>query len=212
MWKTVSFAISFLIIAAVVGCSKPPETELKAARGAFEAAKRANAQLYATSTFKSASDSLNAAEAEKKAQDGKSAFARKYARTKELINRAENLAKRAATEAEGAKVKMKADVEGLLVTARAQLDTVSAALAKVSGKKIAKADLQQMKDDLSVFETFVDQATAEIKKETYPSARAKLSMVIGKTRQMLQEIANPAIRRTAPTPAAKPVSKAPIKK
>jgi hypothetical protein len=70
--------VAVALLAAMVGCSKPPEAEMARAGSSMAAAQAAEAETYVADLFRTANDSLNAANALKTEQDSKFALFRSY--------------------------------------------------------------------------------------------------------------------------------------
>ncbi|MBM3328358.1 MAG: hypothetical protein FJY67_02660 [Calditrichaeota bacterium] len=181
------FALALALL-VVVGCSKPPEMEMKAANDALAAAKSAEAEQYAPKAYRTANDTLGAASAAKAEQDAKFALFRSYSGSKNLFVRAEALAKEAATAAATEKARVKAEVEGMLTQAKSDLDSASAALAKAPVGKGNKADIELIKNDLASTMTAYDDAQMDYNNGKYLTARSKVNAVMQRTASIMQQI------------------------
>jgi len=80
MLKPIIAAFVVVVLAAFAGCGKAPETEMQSANSALEAAKTAEADVYASETYQAAVDTLDAAMAAKIQSDAKLALFRSYGR------------------------------------------------------------------------------------------------------------------------------------
>ena len=113
--------VMLLVVARLaVGCAKPPQQEIDAAKAALTAAEQAEAPKYAAAEWDKAQQAMNAVNAELEAQQAKFALFRSYTKAKQLIADATNAAN-AAKEA-GIAGKEKAKNE-----AQAAIDAVKAA-------------------------------------------------------------------------------------
>jgi hypothetical protein len=196
MTKRVSvLLVVFALLVVIAGCSKPPEAEINAANAAIEVARTAEAELYAPDALRKATDSLNAANAEKTTQDGKFALFRSYGKSKEMFVQAEALAKAAAGQAETEKEKVRQQVMEMLTTAQAAIDSTGKALAKAPVGKGNKADIELIKNDLAGVQAAFDQAKADYDGGKYMSARGKLEAVMQQASSIQTEIANAVAKK-----------------
>ena len=90
-----------LLVALIAGCSKPPEMEMAAADQAMQAAQATQASKYAAADWQMANDTLQAAKAEKAAQDSRFALFRSYGKSKAMFEKASALMNTATTNANG---------------------------------------------------------------------------------------------------------------
>ncbi len=198
MFKRVSLALAALILLAfIAGCSKAPEAEMQAANQAIDACKTAEAEAYAPAAYRTAMDTLNAANAEKTTQDGKFALFRSYGKSKDMFVKAKDLASAAAAQAETEKEKVKQEVIGLLAQAKAAMDTAGTALAKAPKGKDTKAELELIKNDLAALTPAYADAEADFNGGKYLSARTKVQGVIQKAKSITDEIAAAAAKKAA---------------
>ena len=98
-----------LLVAAVlvVGCAKPPQQEIDAAKAALAAAEQAEAPKYAAEAWDKAQQGMNAVNAELEAQNAKFALFRSYTKAKQLIADATNAAAAAKDAGIAGKAKAK---------------------------------------------------------------------------------------------------------
>lgn len=196
MFKRVSLALAALfILALIAGCSKAPEAEMQAANQAIEAARTAEAEAYAPAAWRTAQDTLQAANAAKTEQDGKFALFRSYGKSKEMFVAAQQLANAASAAAETEKEKVKQEVIGLLSQAKAGIDAATAALAKAPKGKDTKAELELIKADLDGLTPAYADAEADFNGGKYLSARTKIQGVIQKAQSITDEIAAAAAKK-----------------
>jgi len=196
MFKRVSLALAALfLLALIAGCSKAPEAEMQAANQAIEAARTAEAEAYAPAAWRTAQDTLQAANAAKTEQDGKFALFRSYGKSKEMFVAAQTLANAASAAAETEKEKVKNEVIGLLSQAKAGIDAATAALAKAPKGKDTKAELELIKADLDGLTPAYADAEADFNGGKYLSARTKIQGVIAKAQSITDEIAAAAAKK-----------------
>ncbi|MFN3820768.1 MAG: hypothetical protein ACK4OO_00420 [bacterium] len=183
-----------LVAVVVMGCSKPPEMEMKAANDAIASAKAAEAESYAPKAFRTAQDTLNAANAAKQEQDGKFALFRSYSRARDLYVRAEALAKEAESQAKAEKERVRAEVEQMITNLKAQLDEASQMLAKAPVGKGNKADIEMLKSDLASIQTAYDDAQNDFNNGKFLVARSKLNNVSSQVANIKSQIEQAAAK------------------
>jgi hypothetical protein len=177
MFKRVSIGLFVLALLAIIGCSSAPQTEMKNAETAMQAATAAEAEQYAPEAYRAAVDTLNAAQAAKTEQDSKFSLLRGYGKSKAMFVAAQALADTARVQAETEKARVKAEVEGQLVSTQQAMTTVSAALDKAPRGKGTKADIAMLKNDLATVKTVYDEANSDFTNGKYLAAQAKLQTV-----------------------------------
>jgi len=183
------------LLAALVGCSKPPEAEMQRASSAMEAARAAEAETYVADSFRNASDTLNAATAAKQEQDSKFALFRSYGKSKEMFVKAEEMFNNVSTEAVAEKERVRVEVTQMLFDAKAVFDSATAALAKAPRGKGSKADIELIKGDLATVQTQIADAEADITATKYMVAKGKIESLVSKTRAIIDEIAAAAAKK-----------------
>lgn len=196
MLRYVAAAVMVCVLLLMVGCAKAPEQEMQIANTAMDMAKSAEAETYASDTYRMAMDTLNAAEAAKQAADAKFSLFRSYGKAKELYARAEVLAKDAQVTAEAEKERVKAEVADMLTQAKQALDNTTAALAKAPRGKGSKADIELIKNDLTAATAKYDEAQMDFDAGKYIAARTKLEAVMQKAQSLSEEIAKAAAKKT----------------
>ncbi len=189
MLKRVMMVLAVATLMLVVGCAKPPEAEIQKANTAIDAARTAEAETYAPAAYKTAMDTLNAANSAKTEADGKFALFRSYSKAKELYVRAEMLANDAVTQAQAEKERVKAEVTQMLVDVKAVIDSAQVAFKKAPRGKGSKADLAMIQTDLDAVTTAYAGAEADFNNGAYASAKAKLENTVQKARAIISEIA-----------------------
>src|SRR4030042_4119823 len=102
-----TFVAVVLVMAFMVGCAKPPQADLDAAKAALEAAKAVGADRYVANIFNAAQDSLNAASTEIEAQNSKFALGRNYKKAQALLAAVTRLANEAKDKTEDGKEEVK---------------------------------------------------------------------------------------------------------
>ena len=168
-------ALALLII--IAGCSKAPQTEMQNADQAISMADDNEAKQYAPEAYKIAMDTLNAAKAAVKEQDGKFALFRSYDKSKEMFVASERLAQDAIAQAQTEKERVKAEVSTLLGQVETALNEANTALAKAPKGKGSAADLQLMKADLESAKSGFAEAQADFDNGKYLVAQSKLEAI-----------------------------------
>ncbi len=196
MFKRLTLIVAALaLLALMVGCSKPPEVEMQAANSAMRAAQTAEAETYVPDSFRAAMDTLNAADAAKKEQDSKFALFRSYGKSKEMFVKATEMFNNVATEAATEKERVHQEVVAALATAKAVVDSASAALAKAPRGKGDKADIELIKGELANVQTGYADAEADINTGKYMVAKSKIESVVLNAHKIMEEIAAAKARK-----------------
>ncbi|MCB9357924.1 MAG: hypothetical protein H6506_02305 [Calditrichaeota bacterium] len=188
MKKTLFVALWVAPLLFLAGCAEPPKAEADAANAALQAAKTAEADVYAGQAFTAARDTLNAALAAVKEQDGKFALFRNYDAAKAQLVKASEMANQSGQAAAAEKERIKTELTGMqeqLVAALAAADT---ALMKAPVGKGNKADIELIKSDLSAARTAFDAAVAEFNQGKYLPARTKFQTVSQRVTNIMNEI------------------------
>jgi hypothetical protein len=188
MFKRVSIVLAVIALLLVVGCSKPPETEMQNANNAITAAKTAEAEQYAPDAYRVAMDTLNAANAAKTEQDSKFALFRSYGKSKDMYVVSQALAEKAVTEAQAEKEKVRLAVMDMLTKAQADIDAAQKALDKAPRGKGSKADIEMIKADLAGVNAGYAEAKADFDAGKFLVAKGKLETVMSKAQSIVAEI------------------------
>jgi hypothetical protein len=188
MKKTIIAVLWIAPLLFLAGCAEPPKAEADAASAAVTAAKTAEADQYATQAYNAARDTLNAAMAAIKEQDGKFALFRNYDAAKAQLAKADEMAKQAATAAAAEKERLKAELTGMQEQLMASLAAADSALAKAPVGKGNKADIELIKGDLSAARAAYDSAVNEFTQGKYLSARTKMQTVQQRVASIMGEI------------------------
>jgi len=195
MLKRVSLVLIALALLAIAGCSKPPEAEMQAAQASMDQARAAEAEQYVPDAFRTASDTLNAANAAKQEQDSKFALFRSYGKSKEMFIAAKALADKAATDAAAEKERVRVEVEGLITQAQTAIDNANAALAKAPKGKGNKAEIELIKNDLAGLGAQFEEAKNNYTAGKYLVAKSKVDAVIQKANSIINEIGMAAAKK-----------------
>ncbi len=161
-----------LVLVMMVGCQKPPQQDIDAAKQAVETA-RAEASEYAPDSLKAADDAVTSLDAELKAQEGKFALFRSYKKTAELAATAKAAGEKAAADAKEKKEQAKQEASTLITDAKTALDEAKALLEKAPKGKGTAQDIEQMKADLAGVESTLTEAQNSFNAEKYLDAKSK---------------------------------------
>jgi hypothetical protein len=190
MLKRIALILAALtLLAVMVGCSKAPEAEMQNANAAMEAAKTAEAEIYAGDLFRAAQDTLDAAMAVRQEQDSKFALFRSYGKAKEGFVAAEQMFNNAATEAAAEKERVRVQVEQMMVEVKALVDTTVMALQKAPRGKGSKADIELIKTDLAAVQAQLTEAETDFAAGKFMAVKSKLEAISLKARAIIDEIA-----------------------
>lgn len=136
MSRNLKLSVLVLLTAVVaVGCAKPPEAEVAAAREALTTAESSEAQQWAPEAYQEAQAAMDAAQAEIDAQAEKFALTRSYEEAKRLVAEAQAKAAAAQQAAIEGKEAARVEAETALQTSRASLDQAALLLTEVEGCK-----------------------------------------------------------------------------
>ncbi len=177
MLKRVILMLGVVAMMLQVGCAKAPEEAIQKATAALEAARTAEADVYAPDAFKMASDTLAAANAAKQEADGKSSLTRSYAQATTLYASAELLANKAVEEASANKAAAKNDAAQLLTQVKATLDAALIDIGKVKITSANKANVDAAKQNLAKADTAYLECQKEIEAGHFMAALTKLNQL-----------------------------------
>jgi hypothetical protein len=177
MFKRAFMILGLIAIISLVGCVKAPEEAIQKATAAFEAAKTAEADIYAPDLFKIASDTLAAANAAKLEADGKFALTRSYAQATSLYASAVLLANNAVEEAAAKKGQARNDATQLMNQVKAALDSTIAELNKIKVTSANKANVESAKQNIAAAESTYIECQKTIEAGQYKAAINKLNQL-----------------------------------
>jgi chromosome segregation ATPase len=213
--KSMKAAVTMMamtIAIALVGCAKPPTTELTGAKDALSAAQKAEASVYAASQLDEAKQAVDAAEAEVAAQDGKFAMTRNYDKAKQLITDATTKAKEAEDAAVKGKEEAKKKAEDALASVNTAMTSVDAMMdhLKTCPKKPKGFDA-----DMTAMQGQVDALKAEVAPIQQSIAGNDFNGAVSRAEALQQQIttvttdlsgAMDKIKCPMPAPAAAPAA------
>jgi peptidylprolyl isomerase len=177
MFKRVILMLGVLAMMLLVSCAKAPEEAIQKATAALEAAKTAEADVYAPDAFKQVSDTLAAANAAKQEADGKFALTRSYAKATALLASAELLANKAIEEATAKKAAAQNEASLLIAQVKAVLDTALLEIGKIKATAANKPNLELAKLVMAKAESTYADAQREIESGKFMKALTKLNQL-----------------------------------
>ncbi|HPW54565.1 MAG: hypothetical protein KA072_08720 [Thermoanaerobaculaceae bacterium] len=193
MRRNLFVGVMLLVVAVVaVGCAKPPQQEIDAAKAALVAAEQAEAPKYATGEWDRAQTAMNAVNAELEAQQAKFALFRSFTKAKQLIAEATNAANAAKDAGIAGKEKAKNEAQAAIDGVKAAVTSaneVFAALDKCRRKpKDMKKDLEMMKGNLDGYAAQVTDLDGKFGREDYLGAKAQADALKAQVEAMVNEL------------------------
>jgi multidrug efflux pump subunit AcrA (membrane-fusion protein) len=194
MRKNHVFAGVVLIAVAMlaVGCAKPPQPEIDAAKAALAAAEQAEAGKYAPEALDTASQAMNAVNAELQAQEAKFALFRSYTKTKQLLADAQKAADDAKQAAIEGKEKAKNEARAAIDAVKAAVDSTTQFmdnLGKCPRKpKDFKKDMEMLKGNLDGYAAQVNDLEGAFSREDYLGAKAQAESLKGQVDQLMNDL------------------------
>ena len=119
-----------LVLVMLVGCQKPPQADIDAAKAALDGARSAEATDYAPDSLKAAEDSQAQLDAELKVQEQKFALFRSYKKATEIAQATKAAGEKAVADAKAKKEQVKGEAQTLITEAKTALDEAKALLEK----------------------------------------------------------------------------------
>jgi hypothetical protein len=183
-----------VVVVAVlaVGCAKPPQADVDAAKAALTAAEQAEAPKYAPDAWEKAKQAEAAVDAEIGAQAAKFALFRSYKKTAELVKAAKDAADAAKQAGIDGKEKAKNEAKAAIDGVKAAVEnakTLLATLEKCRRKpKDMKKDLELMKGNLDGYGTQVTDLDGKFGKEDYLGAKAQADTLKGQIEKMVADL------------------------
>lgn len=174
MRKALLLTPVLFVALVVVGCAKPPQAEIDAAKNAVQTAMSAEAGDYASGSLQAAQDAVAQLDQELKAQEEKFALFRSYKKASELAAAAKTAGEKAEADAQAGKAQAKQEVETMMTEATALVTTVKEMIDKAPRGKGTQADLEMLKSDLAGVESSLADAQNSYNAEKYLDAKAKI--------------------------------------
>lgn len=174
------FLTPVLIVAlAVVGCAKPPQAEIDAAKNAVQAAVTAEAGDYAGGSLQEAQDAVAQLDQELKAQEEKFALFRSYKKASELAAAAKSAGEKADADAQAGKQQAMDEAQSMMTEANTLVADVQTMLDKAPRGKGTQADLDMLKNDLAGVESSLADAQNSYNAGKYLDAKSKIQAAMG---------------------------------
>jgi len=154
----------FLVIATVAAvalmtsCGKVPQASIDAANAAIDSAKSVQADIYLPGEFAALNDSMTVIQQGIEAQSSK--LFKSYKDSKLKLDALKVSADQVVANAAVKKEAVKKEAEALLVSVKTLLADNTALLAKAPRGKDSKAVLEEIKGELTVIETSINEAQA----------------------------------------------------
>jgi hypothetical protein len=185
MWLGLPVIVGLLV---VVGCAKPPQADIDAARQALNAAKTPDATEYAPDSLSEAENAMALVDAELKTQQDKFALFRSYEKTAELVRTAKAAAEKSVADTAAAKEKARNEASQAINDVRTQLTEAKALLEQAPKGKGTQADIAAMKADLDGIEMGLSELDATFANQRYLDAKAKAASAMQNIQRIKADI------------------------
>ena len=143
-------------VALITSCAKVPQASIDAANAALESAKTVQADVYYPVEYAALNDSMIVMRQNIETQKSKSA--KDFKVVKENADAITLKANELAANVEVKKAEVKAEAETMMTNAKALLDEAKALIMKAPKGKEGKAVVDEMKNELAVIETSLNDA------------------------------------------------------
>ena len=183
-----SILVVVLLTGIIAGCSDAPTDQLEGSKTALEQARTAEAEIYASATFKEASDSLNAALVEIQKQDGKFSLMRDYDQAELIIKSVQQLAEKAQTEAVAEKERVRVQDSVLVAEINALITETRTAIANAPKGKGSRVDLKMMRADIDAAAAALETETLEYQKGNYMVSFERLTTIKSQVAKVKSDI------------------------
>lgn len=170
-----SVIVTVAIVLLMTSCGKLPQAQIDAAKAAVEAAKTAQADIYAPAEYKQVQDSLNAFIAEAEAQNSKffKSFGEVTKKLESVIPMANNVTETAGVKKEEVRVK----TEALIAEVTAMIEENKGLITKAPRGKEGAAALNQIKNEMTVIEASLAEAASVFANGEYMTAHNKVTAI-----------------------------------
>ena len=192
-------AMLILFLLGLWGCEDPPKPNVSKAQQALEHARQAGAEDSTPDLFADAMKYLQEATDEIQTQDDKVWLFRDYAQANELLQKSEDNAiqamSQATTQADHEAVQDKNDgkpgkeeVVLAVAKAREQIGEAKALLRQAPSGKDVEVVLEMMENDIYAAESTLDEIPKEINPRDYPTVTEKAEKVQGVATRIRDQI------------------------
>lgn len=187
MRSVLNLGLILALTLTVISCAKPPTQEMDAAQAAIDAAKAAEADVYAPDTYRQATSALSDARSKVEQQD--------YEGAKTSAESAKQLADRSTSEANTNKQQTRDEAQAIINRVASGLTDARSSLGVAPRGKGADGDLDQLNSDLGQAEASLGDARNSLStskfKDALTQARSaddKLSQVQNAVQMAMQKI------------------------
>ena len=187
-WKPLVLSLVAGLGLVSAGCAKPPEEDLARAKEALQAARDAEAAIYAPDPLRDVALALQAAQVEIVTQEERFAILRNYDDAIEHLKTAMERAEATRQEALETKEAARVEAEARLENARAAVARAGSALEDAPRAKGTKADILALTSDLEGIKGQVAQLEGQIAAEEYFDAHDKADSIVVAADAIGQEI------------------------
>lgn len=187
-----------LLVASLVllaGCAQAPDAELAAAKASIEAARAAEAGLYAPSELQRAEASLAAAQSELAAQAGKFAPLRNYSQAKGHLESARRAGEEARVAAVSGKEQARLEAGNLANEVRAQLEQTRKVLRAIPRSGGGRQVVGSIEEDLDRIEADVARVDSLANEGRYDAARVQGRRLLLDAQSLGREVEDALDRR-----------------
>jgi len=196
--------ITLVVSALLVGCAKPPQVEIDAAKAAVDQAKTEGADIYAKTEMIKAQEAFKEGMAEVNKQKGM--FFADYTQSKKLLKGAMALADAAKSKAGLGRVKARAEAEEALARAESVIKEVKKLIAKKPKNKKKRTKFKALKKELAMASTAAASVKKTIDAGDYIRARGDAVMALTTAEEIKNKIA-PKAKKVKMVKKAKKVTK-----
>jgi hypothetical protein len=191
------FALLIVMVLAVSGCSKPPDSQMQQATAALQAAEAAGAPQYASDAWNRAKQAVDQMKAELSAQDKRFALFRNYGKVTALAGDALRLAKQALADADAKKKQLGSEVTATLAELGKSLESARNQLSRLP--RIKGLDAGALKAALSAAGRQLDQARTSLSAGAFDKAMA----VASQAREAITKVLRAIEKATGAPPSRK---------
>ena len=192
MSRTKFFAAALVAVSLVaVGCAKPPQQELDAAKAAMAEVENMGASKWAPEAWAKVQESMNAVTAEVDAQNAKFALLRSYSKAKELIASFNTAVADAKTATTAGKEQWRSDAQAAVDAAKASATAAQTAMTDLEGckrkpKGFAK-DMEMLKASFDSLNGQIAGLDSQIASEDYQGAKTAADSLKGQLDNLATE-------------------------
>ena len=195
MRKNLVVGVMLLVVAVIaVGCAKPPQQEIDAAKAALQAASDSEAPKYAGSEWDKANQAMSAVNAELEAQQAKFALFRSYTKAKQLIADAQNAANAAKQAGIAGKEKAKNEAQAAIAAVKGAVEQATTLVADIEKcrrpkPKDFKKDWELKKGQVDGFAAPVADLDANFGREDFLGVKAQAETLKAQVDAWVTEVA-----------------------